>query len=82
MKYTNLQDLFLNTARRDKIPLTVFLINGFQIKGIVKGFDNFTVVIDSDSRQQLIYKSAISTIVPARQIRLQDNEETAAGDDD
>jgi host factor-I protein len=69
---TSLQDLFLNAARRDHIPLTVFLINGFQIKGLVRGFDNFTVIIDSDGKQQLIYKSAISTVIPVRPIALQE----------
>ena len=64
----NLQDLFLNQARKTDMPLTVFLVNGFQIRGSVTGFDNFTVVLCSEGRQQLIYKHAISTIAPARQI--------------
>jgi len=72
MKTQSLQDLFLNTARREHMPLTIFLVNGFQIKGLVRGFDNFTVVINSDGKQQMIYKSAISTIIPARTIPLQD----------
>ncbi len=76
-KSVNLQDLFLNAARRDRIPVTVFLVNGFQIKGIVRGFDNFTVVVDSDGKQQLIYKSAISTVCPARPIKI--TEEAVAG---
>lgn len=63
-----LQDVFLNAARKDKIPLTVFLVNGFQIRGTVSGFDSFTVVILSEGKQQLIYKHAISTIVPARPV--------------
>ena len=75
MGSVNLQDMFLNTARREHMPLTVFLVNGFQIKGLVRGFDNFTVVVDSDGKQQLIYKSAISTIVPARPIPLNPEEE-------
>ena len=62
----NLQDVFLNQVRKDKTAITVFLLSGFQIKGIVTGFDNFTVVIDSEGKQQLIYKHAISTIVPPR----------------
>lgn len=69
---TSLQDVFLNAARREHMPLTVFLVNGFQIKGLVRGFDNFTVVVESDGKQQLIYKSAISTIIPARAISLQE----------
>ncbi|MCL1820317.1 MAG: RNA chaperone Hfq [Oscillospiraceae bacterium] len=70
IKPTNHQDTFLNYARKEHVPITMFLISGFQIKGTVKGFDNFTVVMDSDGRQQLIYKHAISTIVPARPIPL------------
>lgn len=66
----NLQDLFLNQARRDKLTVTVFLMNGFQMKGVVRSFDNFTVVLDSDGKQQMIYKHAISTIVPPKPISL------------
>jgi host factor-I protein len=65
---TNLQDVFLNKARKENIIITVFLINGYQIKGIVKGFDNYTIVLDSEDKQQLIYKHAISTIIPNKQI--------------
>ncbi len=64
----NLQDIFLNNARKDKIHVSIFLVNGVQLKGYVKGFDSFTVVLDSEGRQQLIYKHAISTISPAKQI--------------
>lgn len=64
----NLQDIFLNNARKERIPVTVFLVNGVQLKGIVKGFDSFTVVLDSDGKQQLVYKHAMSTISPARPI--------------
>ncbi len=60
----NLQDIFLNSVRKDHITIIIYLMNGFQIKGQVKGFDNYTVVVDSDGRQQLIYKHAISTISP------------------
>jgi len=69
-KSQNLQEIFLNQARRDRIPLTLFLMNGFQIRGTVRGFDNFTVVMDSDGKQQLIYKHAISTFVPAHSVEL------------
>ena len=62
----NLQDTFLNLVRKDKTPVTVYLVNGFQIKGVVKGFDNFTVVVEMDNNQQLIYKHAISTVAPIR----------------
>lgn len=64
----NLQDVFLNKARRDNVGITVFLVNGYQIKGTVKGFDNYTIVLDSDDKQQLIYKHAISTIIPIKPI--------------
>jgi host factor-I protein len=70
VKNLNLQDLFLNQIRRDGTPVTIFLLNGFQIKGFVRGFDNFTVVMDSDNKQQLIYKHAISTIIPLRAVNL------------
>lgn len=65
MKSTvNLQDTFLNRARRNNIGITVYLINGYQIRGLVKGFDNYTIIMEGDNKQQLIYKHAISTIVP------------------
>ena len=66
----NLQDLILNQARRDRSMVTVFLMNGFQLHGVVRGFDSFTLVLDSEGKQQLIYKHAISTIVPPRPISL------------
>ncbi len=66
----NLQDVFLNQVRKDGIPITIFLVNGFQLKGTVKGFDNYTVVLDSEGKQQLIYKHAVSTISPASPINL------------
>ncbi len=68
----NLQDVFLNKARRDNIGITVFLVNGYQIKGLVKGFDNYTLVLDSDDKQQLIYKHAISTIIPIKPINFEE----------
>lgn len=64
----NLQDLFLNNARRNKIPVIIYLTNGFQLKGNVKGFDNFTVILDNEGKQMMIYKHAVSTIVPAKPI--------------
>ena len=69
-KVQNLQDLFLNQARRERSTITMFLMNGFQLHGVVRGFDSFTVVLDSDGKQQLIYKHAISTVVPPRPIAL------------
>ena len=67
-KTQNLQDIYLNQMRRDKTVVTMFLMNGFQMHGTVKGFDGFTVILDSDGKQQLIYKHAISTIVPPHPI--------------
>lgn len=66
----NLQDVFLNKARKDNIGITIYLINGYQIKGYVKGFDNYTIILKSEDKQQLIYKHAISTIIPIRPIEL------------
>lgn len=72
MKNIQLQDIFLNQARIDKITVTIFLTNGFQFKGMVRGFDNYTIVLDCDGKQQLVYKHAVSTIIPARQIAILD----------
>lgn len=72
---SNLQEIFLTRARKQNVPVTVFLVNGFQLRGNVTGFDNFTVVLDSDGKQQVIYKHAISTIVPLRAISLQETAE-------
>lgn len=66
----NLQDAFLNQLRKERIPVTVFLVNGFQIKGTVRGFDNFTVIIEMEQRQQMIYKHAISTVSPVRPVNI------------
>lgn len=66
----NLQDVFLNQVRKEHIAVTIYLTNGFQLKGLVKGFDNFTVVLDTDGRQQLVYKHAISTISPMKLVNL------------
>lgn len=65
-KNINLQDSFLNQARKENVGVVVHLINGFQIKGSVRGFDNFTVILESMGKQQMIYKHAISTITPSR----------------
>ena len=73
-KNANLQDTFLTKARRQNVPLTMFLVNGFQMRGTVRGFDPFTVVLESEGRQQLIYKHAISTIAPAQAIDLREAE--------
>ena len=70
-KAQNLQDIFLNQVRRDRSVVTMFLMNGFQLHGIVRGFDGFTVVLESDGKQQLIYKHAISTVVPPKAVELE-----------
>jgi host factor-I protein len=62
----NLQDGFLNQVRKEGIAVTVYLINGFQLRGLVKGFDNFTIILDTDGKQEMVYKHAVSTIIPAR----------------
>ena len=69
-KLANIQDVFLNQARKENVPITVHLVNGFQIKGTVRGFDNFTVIIEALGKQQLIYKHAISTITPVKPVKL------------
>lgn len=65
----NLQDAFLNQVRKENIAVTIYLVNGFQIRGIVKGFDNFTIIVDSEGKQEMVYKHAVSTIIPARAIQ-------------
>ena len=72
----NLQDAFLNQVRKENIPVTIFLVNGFQLKGQVKGFDNFTVILEVDSKQQMVYKHAISTISPFKNITLNTEAKT------
>ena len=69
-KTPQLQDAFLASARRGETPVTVFLVNGFQMRGTITGFDAFTVVLTSDGKQQVIYKHAISTIAPEHPIEL------------
>ena len=66
----NLQDIFLTKLKRDRVPVTMFLMNGFQLRGVIVGFDAFVVVLDSDGKQQVIYKHAISTIAPVRPVDL------------
>ena len=69
-KSANLQDLFLLSVRRTRVPVTVFLVNGFQMRGVVTGFDPFVILLRSDGRQQMIYKHAVSTLTPAAPVRL------------
>ena len=73
-KTKNLQETFLMRARAERVPVTLFLMNGFQLRGVLRAFDSFTVVIDSDGKQQLIYKHAISTIAPMRPVALESPE--------
>ncbi|WP_409253788.1 RNA chaperone Hfq [Bacillus sp. SCS-153A] len=75
MKQTiNIQDQFLNQLRKDNTQVTVFLLNGFQIRGLVKGFDNFTVLFESEGKQQMVYKHAISTFSPQRNVQINFDE--------
>lgn len=74
MKPINIQDVFLNQLRKNKVFITVFLLNGFQLKGHVQSYDNFTVLLESDGKQQLIYKHAISTFVPSKPVSLTTDE--------
>jgi len=76
----NLQDTFLNFVRKNKIPLTIFLVNGVKLQGVVTWFDNFCVLLRRDGHSQLVYKHAISTIMPGHPIQMfEPGEETPAG---
>lgn len=78
-KANNLQDLFLNTIRKNKTPITMFLVNGVKLQGVITWFDNFSVLLRRDGQAQLVYKHAISTIMPSTPIQL---FEPGKGDDD
>ena len=65
----NLQDAILREVRKDRVPVTLFLMNGFQLRGTITGFDSFVVVLVSDGKQQMIYKHAISTLAPIRPLK-------------
>jgi host factor-I protein len=71
----NLQDLFLNQMRKEKVPLTMYLVNGARLTGMIKGFDNFVILLKQEN-QQLVYKHAISTIIPDRPVEFLENMET------
>lgn len=73
-KTNNIQELFLTRARKQSMPVTVFLMNGFQLRGVVRNFDCFTLVLDTDGKQQVIYKHAISTIIPQHPISLTEDQ--------
>ena len=68
----NLQDLFLNNARKERVPVTIYLVNGVQVKGHVKGFDSYIILLEGDNKQQnMIYKHAVSTILPNKYMNFQ-----------
>lgn len=75
MKSINLQDTFLNQLRKNNIFVTVFLLNGFQLKGTIKSYDNFTILLESEGKQHLIYKHAVSTFVPSKSISIGEEAE-------
>ncbi len=72
MKQANLQDTYLNQLRKNGVFVTVFLLNGFQLKGTIRSYDNFTVLLEADGKQHLIYKHAISTFAPSKSVALGD----------
>lgn len=73
-KNQNVQDVFLNTVRKTKTPVTVFLVNGVKLQGVISWFDNFSVLLRRDSHVQLVYKHAISTVMPSQPVQLFDPE--------
>lgn len=77
-KSQNLQDTFLNTVRKSKVPITMFLVNGVKLQGIVTWFDNFSVLLRRESHAQLVYKHAISTIMPLHAVQLYEAEPAGA----
>src|ERR1700679_4094760 len=74
-KSQNVQDVFLNHVRKNKTPVTVFLVNGVKLQGIITWFDNFCVLLRRDAHSQLVYKHAISTVMPAQPIQLFESKE-------
>ncbi|MCD8145215.1 MAG: RNA chaperone Hfq [Oscillospiraceae bacterium] len=79
-KTNNLQDIFLTQARRERLGVTMFLMNGFQMRGVVTGFDAYTVVLMTDNKQQVVYKHAISTIVPEHPLSLSGTDYRPGGE--
>ncbi|MBP9920749.1 MULTISPECIES: RNA chaperone Hfq [Proteiniclasticum] len=71
----NFQDVFLNGARKTKMTVTIHLVNGFQLKGMVRGFDNYVIVLETEDKQMLVYKHAVTTITPLKPILILDEEE-------
>ena len=80
-KNQNLQDVFLNAVRKSKTPVTVFLVNGVKLQGIITWFDNFCVLLRRDGHSQLVYKHAISTVMPSAPIQLYDGEDELDGEE-
>jgi host factor-I protein len=80
-KKQNLQDTFLNSVRKSKTPLTIFLVNGVKLQGVVTWFDNFCVLLRRDGQSQLVYKHAISTIMPAQPVQLYEPGAEGEGED-
>lgn len=74
MNNLNLQDAFLNNVRKERTKITIYLSNGFKLSGMVKGFDNYVIFLESEKGQQLVYKHSISSIVPTKNIKLFNNE--------
>ncbi|PCH45374.1 MAG: RNA chaperone Hfq [Hyphomicrobiales bacterium] len=81
-KQQNLQDAFLNNVRKNKISLTIFLVNGVKLTGVVTWFDNFCLLLRRDGHSQLVYKHAISTIMPGEPLRMFEGEEKVAASDE
>ena len=81
-KSHNLQDTFLNHVRKAKIPLTIFLVNGVKLQGVVTWFDNFCLLLRRDGHSQLVYKHAISTVMPSHPVQLFEPETEEAGESD
>ena len=79
-KKENLQDIFLNHLRKNKSPVTVFLVNGVKLQGIITWFDNFCILLRRDGHSQLVYKHAISTVMPVTPVQLWDDEDSEVGD--
>lgn len=75
-KKQNLQDVFLNHVRKDKVSVTIFLVNGVKLQGVVTWFDNFCVLLKRDGQVQLVYKHAISTVMPSQPVNLWNGEES------
>lgn len=81
-KSNNLQDVFLNTVRKTKTPVTMFLVNGVKLQGVITWFDNFSVLLRRDGHSQLVYKHAISTVMPVQPVQLFEAEKIDEGDTD